>query len=105
MDKHKFLKECFSKRTSILGLLFVIYMGGYIFFRGEHFFVHICYHIGGHKHYDGVRMNYPEAPAALFLDWWDIAFLLFIDTIYKPLMTLEAFLHSFNLLPSRCPWR
>ena len=109
MDQYGILKEkikkYLNKKTAISGFLFAVYVGAYAFFREEHLFVHICYHVGEHKHYDGVRMHYPEAPAVFFLDWWDIVFLLFIDIIYKPLMMLEAFLHSLNVLPGSCPWK
>ncbi|MBI1301976.1 MAG: hypothetical protein GC137_10045 [Alphaproteobacteria bacterium] len=109
MDKYKVLKQKVRKHLDIKTTAFVVFLALYIcfyvFFREEHLFVHICHHGGGIKHYDAVRMNYPASPASLFLNWWETAFLIFIHMIYKPLMALEAFLHSLNLLPSSCPWK
>ena len=101
MDKHKTL----NKKKVILGVLFAIYIASYAFFRIDHLFIHICYHIDGYKHYDGVLAAHPDTPEILFLDWCRASFLIFLDIIYKPLMMLEAFLHSYNLLPSSCPWK
>lgn len=82
-------------------ILLFIYGISYVFLRAAHDFVHICYYYNGEKYYDDVRMyNIYVHPD----DVWFQTILVTINTIYTPLMSLETYLHSYDLLPTSCPW-
>ena len=97
------MKKHYKKVVFCFVILIVLYFGSYGLSRHLHAFVHKCYHA-----YD-IRMSEDIIPAfynipPIVLKPWEIKWLMFIEDVYTPLMKFELFLHSYDLLPTGCPW-